>query len=81
MGPGPQIYKYRKESKRVPIKVNSNLSLYEACKRTVGIDGGIVIEGKGRLVAFWCSHQKIVKAGFGATPDERSHIKNYLLCA
>lgn len=81
MGPGPQIYKFRKESKYIPKKINSNLSLYEACKRTVGVQGGIVIEGKGRLVAFWCSYHKIVKAGFGATPDERTNIKNFIMVA
>ena len=79
------MYKFRIEEKRIPVKINSNLSLYDACKRTIGVKGGIVIMSTDkvhfRLVAFYCSYYRIVKAGFGATPYERSQIENFALGA
>lgn len=48
-------------------------TLYQACKKIVGVVGGNVVFGS-RLVAFWCGHEKKVKAGFGALPNERIQI-------
>jgi len=72
------MYNFRIETKKVLIKANSNLSLYDACVKTVGIDGGVVIES-GRLVAFYCSYTSMVKAGFGAFAHEKLQIQNFTL--
>jgi len=72
------MYNFRIEAKRIPVKINSNLSLYEACKKTVGINGGIVVSN-GKLVAFYCSHSGLVKVGFGANETERKTVSNFLL--
>jgi hypothetical protein len=72
------MYKFRIESKKVPVKINSNLSLYEACKKTVGVNGGVVLSN-GKLIAFFCSHEGLVKAGFGANPYEKEQVNNFLL--
>jgi len=73
------MYKFRVECKKIPVKINSNLSLFDACKKTMHINGGIVIAGRGRLVAFWCSYDKKVKVGFGALPYEKSQIEDFTL--
>lgn len=48
-------------------------TLYQTCKKIVGMVGGNVVFGN-RLVAFWDGHAKVVKAGFGALPNERTLI-------
>ena len=75
------MYNFKIECKKIPVKINSNLSLYDACNKALAVDGGIVIEGRGRLVAFYCSYHKKIKAGFGALPYERSQIENFVLYA
>lgn len=67
------MYKVRNENKRIPIKVNSNLRLYEAIERIRNVHGGIVIDQKG-LVAFWCSHFNMIRPGFKANEYEREQI-------
>lgn len=54
-------------------QIGTASTLYQACKKIVNVHGGNVIYGC-RLVAFWCSYDKKVKAGFGALPDERTQI-------
>ena len=72
------MYHFRIEFKKIPVKINSNLSLYEACKKTVGIDGGVVVSN-GKLIAFYCSYSSMVKVGFGANETERKEVNNFLL--
>jgi len=50
------------------------------CRNIQGVPGGIVVArsgGKWRLVCFWCEHDKKVKAGFGATDQERTAVANF----
>lgn len=72
------MYKFRIEAKTIPVKINNNLSLYDACKKAVGIDGGVVLSN-GKLIAFYCSYTSMIKAGFGANQYERDQIGNFLL--
>ena len=70
------MYKFRQEGKKIPIRVNSNLSLYDACKKAIGVNGGIVID-RNKLIAFYCSHDKSIKSGFGSNDYEKCCIENY----
>ena len=59
-------------------------NLYNACKEIANHADAIVIcakqnKPKARLVAFWCGWEHKVKAGFGATPQEREAIRDYRL--
>jgi hypothetical protein len=72
------MYKFRIENKHVPVKVNSGLSLYSACKKTVGINGGIVV-AEGKLIAFYCSYYKLVLPAFGANEYENKQIRGFSL--
>ena len=54
-------------------KIGTECTLYRACTKIVGVYGGTVFVGK-RLVAFWCSYHRKVKAGFGAYESERAEI-------
>ena len=71
-------YSFRIEGKKVAIKDNSGLSLYEACKRTIGVNGGIVV-CDGKLIAFFCSARGLVRPGFGASIEEKTAVNNFLL--
>lgn len=68
------MYKVRSENKK-SVKVN-NLSLIEACRKIVQMAGGIVIDQRG-LIAFWCSHENKVKAGFKSNEYEKTQIQNF----
>lgn len=73
------IYSYRIESKKTPKGLKCDgLTLYEACKQTIGVKDSIVVR-QGKLVAFFCSYNDIVCAGFGALPYEREAITNFHL--
>ena len=72
------MYKFRIEGKKIAVKINDNLSLYEACKKTVGVKGGIVASN-GKLIAFYCSYSGMVKVGFGANQSERERVVNFFL--
>ncbi len=59
-------------------------TLYEACKRIAGVRGGLVLHivrptphRRPGLVAFWCAHENVVKAGYMASHDEREAITDY----
>lgn len=54
-------------------RTSNHESLYDACKAVIGRDGGMVLRGKA-LVAHWSGDE--VRAGFGATEDERAQIVN-----
>lgn len=52
--------------------------LYGACASIQGEENGIVFKirfGKQELVAFWCSYDKKIKAGFQASEYERKIIE------
>jgi hypothetical protein len=70
------MFKVRNENKK-NFKVN-NLNLFESCQKIIGIDGGIVVDNRG-LIAFWCSYNKVVKAGYASNPYEKEAIKNWIL--
>lgn len=51
--------------------------LYTACASIKDEENGVVLErrfGKLELVAFWCSYDKKIKAGFQASEYERNII-------
>lgn len=72
------MYSVRNENKKLPVKVNNNLSLFDACFKIVQKHGGLVLQN-GKLIAFWCSYHNRVKAGFGANEYEKTQVKNFLL--
>ena len=72
------MYNFRIENNKVLFEPNSNLDLYAACLKTVGINGGVVL-CEGRLVAFYCSYSSMVKPGFEATETEKNKINNFAL--
>ena len=74
------IYKIRNENMVIPIKKNTDLSLYNACKGISRVIGGIVLRGdKKSLIAYFNPLENRVKPGFGANDIERDMIKDYSL--
>ena len=71
------MYKVRNETKKLPKKVNSNLSLYEACSRIENVKNGIVLNWENKLVSFWCSYYNKISIGYGATQFEKNQINNF----
>jgi hypothetical protein len=69
-------YYFRIEGKKLPVKVNRDLSLFEACKRTIGVKGSIVLRN-GNLVAFFNSFSGLVQAGFEANKLEKEAIFDF----
>jgi hypothetical protein len=73
------MYKFRIEGKKIPVRINSNLSLSEACLKIENVEGGLVLGYDNSLVAFWCAFDKKVKIGFGAKEYEKDILRNLYL--
>lgn len=73
------FYTTRSTASKLPL---TNI-LYAACKAILHTSDAEVVADthrtQPRLVAFWCSWDNKVKAGFGATNIERDAITDYRL--
>lgn len=67
--------RFENKSGKITKRKLASEHLYDAAI-SIAEYGGLIFKN-GQLVAFYCSHENKVKAGFGANEYEKRDIKNF----
>lgn len=68
------FYRLRNENRKVKADIHG---LYNACIAINGVEGGLVLNSHNELIAFYCSYDNKVKAGYAAHDLQKRDILNF----